>query len=99
VFRVLFLMILVTGCASLDRYDYTEFEPLDGGFRYVAISDFVYSLNGANAEAVRMEWLEKYLADNGVCPDGYTLTDRKAVLVNDWVGEGTHKIYYQGECK
>lgn len=99
--RVLGLLaaILIAGCASHDRLAMTEFELLDGGpFRYVADTSLVYPLSTDQAEATRADWLEAYLADNGICPDGYTITERKTVQINDWIGEGVHKIYYTGEC-
>lgn len=56
-----------------------------------------YPESSAKAEAIRIEWLETYLADTAVCPDGYIITARKAVPINAF---GTvHKIYYEGECE
>jgi hypothetical protein len=87
-------LMVLCGCA-LDRLTLTEFEPNDGGFRYVAPASAVYPADKDDVEAVRVEWLEQYLRDNKICPSGYEITDRK-VIYKGFGGAG--RIYYYGRC-
>lgn len=60
--------MLVAGCAALDRPAMSEFTPLpDGRFEYRVAEAVVYS------QRERIAWLERYLADNDLCPDGYEI--------------------------
>lgn len=73
----------------------TQFEPVgETAFRYEAKADLIYPLDSAGAEADRIAWLEQYLRDNGVCPGGYRIADRRSVLVRGPI----HQIYYDGVC-
>src|ERR1051325_4125374 len=48
-------------------------------FTFEARADLEHPEDDAKAEATRMEWLSKALADNDLCPNGYTITGRKVV--------------------
>lgn len=89
----------LAACASQDRAALTEFEPLEAGaFRYEATSGPAYPLDSPTAEAERIRWLERYLADNALCPDGYQITERKVVLTDQVLFGDIHRIYYSGAC-
>lgn len=72
----------------------SQFEPIDDQtFRYQAGADLVYPLEG-EGERYRLEWLEQYLTDNGLCSNGYEITKRTPVVTSP----GVHLVYYEGKC-
>ena len=58
------LVIAVTGCAapSLDKPYLARFHQQPGGFQFVAKGGTwgVYSVDSADAETIRLEWLREY---------------------------------------
>ncbi len=103
--RMLAMPLVVTvlaGCSSYDRIQGTTFEPIGTGeFRFVAFADSIYPLDSPGGERERMLWLEQYLADNKLCPAGYTVTERKPVILTvSPIGLGnTYRVFYRGRCK
>jgi hypothetical protein len=98
--KLLGVVLILGGCATMDRPAMSSFEPLAGDkFRYVAKTDsMVYREDSPEAEAERMRWLQTYLTDNKLCPAGYAISDRKPVLTSDVIGR-TYTIFYTGRCK
>lgn len=92
---------LLAACSSIDRANLTEFQPMgDGTFRYEAAAASIgRDPSDPIAEAERMRWLETYLADNTLCPAGYEITDRTAVLTQQGLLGDGYRIYYTGTCK
>ncbi len=75
--------LLVAGCSSFDRVATSSLTPTttEGGYcyyTYEAPAAAGYELNNEAAERTRMEWLEKWLADNGHHGD-YEVLDRQFV--------------------
>lgn len=98
-FRILLLTLsayAVGGCASIDRVPASDFKPTsERSFEFVAAGSALdYPEDSPAAEKVRMDWLRTWLDDNGMCPDGYKITQRKPVKV----GAFGARIYYLGEC-
>jgi hypothetical protein len=91
--------LALAGC--VDRTSVSKFEPLASDeFRFEAAANSVlWPVDGPKAEAARMEWLETYLSNNHLCPNGYTITERKPVLVDSRPLGDAHTIYYRGRCK
>lgn len=91
---VMGLLLSSAGCSSYDRAVGTRFEPGgDGTFEYEA-----YGVDSPSAEATRMEWLRQYLGDNGLCPDGYEIIDRRPVVTRTGLLENGYTVYYKGRC-
>lgn len=44
------------------------------------------------------KWLDQYLSDNGMCPDGYEITDRQVVIRGKNLRGTIHWVYYTGQC-
>ena len=95
------IVALASACASVDRLQMSSFEPMPGQeFRFVADSaSLQYPTDSAEGEAVRRAWLEKYLADNGLCPRGYEIVERKPVVTQQTAFGPAHRIFYRGRCK
>lgn len=92
-FSVMIAILGLIGCTA-DRVALTEFVPTDAGFEYKAYANAIYPVDGEQAEAMRIEWLEKYLEDNSVCDAGYTITERMPVRRSTTMW----RIHYEGIC-
>jgi hypothetical protein len=98
----LLALLALGGCMdAVNRPTMSEFEPLGGDrFRYEATTAALTDPeNDPDAEATRMRWLQTYLSDNGMCPDGYLIDERKPVVRSQTLGLVSHRIYYRGRCK
>ncbi len=86
--------VMLAGCSSWDR-SITHFEPFaDGTFRYQAFADRVYPVDSPGAEQDRMGWLGEFLRENSMCPNGFTVTERKAIMKRGLV----YDVIYYGKC-
>lgn len=97
---ILIALIALTACESVDKQALIKsFEPLESGFRFEVGFNAVYLENLAHHEAMRLRWLEEILAENNVCGDGYSITERKIFRRQTFVENATvgHFIYY-GKC-
>ncbi|WP_143589606.1 hypothetical protein [Thalassospira mesophila] len=74
----------------------SSFEPnSDGTFRYEVMKS---SSDGVYNEADRLNWLQMYLDDNALCPNGYEITEKKNILVQkSFIGDAYREIIY-GRC-
>jgi hypothetical protein len=91
---------LIAGCAG-DEPPLTKFDQISNTeFTFEARANLEYPENDPKAEATRMQWLEKALADKHLCPNGYTIKDRALVAATEEEALGqTHNIAYHGVCK
>ena len=92
-----FALLALVGCASMDRPVMSTFEPTDSGFRYKAQAGLFYEDGDPAAEATRMQWLQRYLTDNHLCPNGYKITKRQVVVIGG-IGDARRDIFYDGVC-
>ncbi len=86
---------------NLERLASTEFKPIsDSVFEYRALaSPVLRSEDSSGAEAERLKWLRAYLDENGYCPNGFEITERRAVqLVTGLLGT-SYNIFYGVRCK
>src|SRR5687767_13215911 len=91
--------LAISGCA-VDKPSLTKFEALSSSeFTFEARADLSYPADDPKAEATRMGWLEKSLAENRLCPNGYTITGRTIVLAEEGALGQTHNVAYHGICK
>ena len=94
------ILLFLCACSAIDRLDHTEFKPIgQSAFEYKAIADVLYPEDSESAEAKRHQWLERYLADNGLCPNGYEITQRRAVHRFRGLLGTIVDIFYVGRCK
>ena len=84
------------GCVAPHPVYTPEFEPLpDNRFRFEAGADNLFrQVDDPDAEADRMKTLQRFLDQNHYCLKGYTITERKPVVVDG----SFHRIFYQGVC-
>lgn len=99
----LLTVALLAGCAPLDRQQ-TSLAPVkaDGGyqyFRYRAFADAVYPLGESAAEKMRLEWLERWLTDNGYSSTGYEVLDREPILRNRGLLGDIYDVFYTVRVK
>lgn len=98
------VMLVISGCSSIDRNLMSGFEPFtddDGGVIFSYWADeatLTYPEDSPDAEAIRMQWLERYLELNELCLDGYEIVERKAVAKTRGIGGIAHRIVYKGHC-
>ena len=93
------LAVLLAGCASSDMTLLSEFQPtVDGRFAYTASADVMNPDGDPRAEEARIARLEQYLQDHRLCPSGYTLTSRTAILQRKGLLADVKDVYYQGQC-
>jgi hypothetical protein len=94
------LAILTAGCAAGAEPPLTKFEALSNDeFTFEARAGVEYPEDDAEAEATRMDWLEQALADRGMCPDGYEITEKTVVAAEAEALGQTHNVAYHGVCK
>jgi hypothetical protein len=93
----------LAGCIS-ERANMSRFEPYDNDagrqmFRLQAdTASLMHPEASPDAEAMRIRWIEEYLRLNKLCPQGYVILDRQAVVrAETWAGP-SHTITYTGAC-
>lgn len=102
---ILMLASLLGGCASTtgerpgDDERYTKLIPLPNGFRYIAAVDERYPEDGNQAESLRMEWLEEFIEDRELCPQGFVITERRPDRGRTPINGSLDHIYYTGVCR
>jgi hypothetical protein len=94
------LVTSISACASFDRIAVTKFEPLrtESGtqiFKFTAFADAIYPLESENAERTRIEWLEKWLTDNGYSTKKYEVVSRVPVLRNKGLLGEIYDVFYE----
>lgn len=93
------LACVVAGCASHDfgpQVEAVELRPTDkaGVYVYKAYADAYWTVDGEGAEKARMAGLETRLSMNGLCPAGYSVSDRRVIKA----GGPHHDIFYTVAC-
>lgn len=90
---VLVSLLAMPGCSTIDRLEHTEFTPNgDGTFTYSV--DIVWPYT----DRERLVWLQEYLDDNGLCPNGYEVTESTTYTKSSTpLGDLKNTIIY-GKC-
>lgn len=68
-------------------------------FSYENQANRQYPLNSPKAEHARMDQLERELAANGACPNGYVINKREHTAQAEWGNTVTYSLFYEGRCK
>jgi hypothetical protein len=89
---------LLTGCAWYARQTTTTFAVTESGFEYKAIADADHRLDDPEGEKWRLGFLESYLEENHICPAGYTIRKRNAILRQTEPGGDFYDVFYEGRC-
>ena len=97
---VLLTFAALAGCAAYEKQQSTRFEPVGNSeFRFEAEAGVDRAEGSAEAEAIRRGFIADYVRDNGVCPRGYEIVERRPVLVRRALLGPVHRIFYRGRCK
>jgi hypothetical protein len=94
--------LLLTACATVDRVDQTEFQPVgENEFVFLARASIGHP-PGADtaAESERLEWIGSDLVRNGICPHGWVLVERTPLRRGrePLLGYPVNEILYHGRC-
>ena len=86
----------------MGKMDYTTFEPVTKNgiteqFKFMARTNVFNSANSDDGEIKRLEWLQLWLSDNKICPNGYVIVSRNAIELG--YSDAVKNIYYVGKCK
>ena len=95
------VVLSLCGCViDADRTVITDFKPIDDStFEYRASANPIQlPIDSEAAEAVRRRWLERYLTDNGFCPKGYEITQRRIVFISQVLVGPVFDIFYNVSC-
>ena len=96
---LLVLLILFTGCASLEQLSaVTTFTPTgrENGwqyYHYTAIAGPSYPLNDSG-ESARLHWLRKRLILNHLAPDSYEITSREYICSTKGLLGESGRVHY-----
>lgn len=93
------VLALLAGCASMEK-DATLFEPLrmEGSnpvYRYRAIAGINNPPESEDAEKLRMEALQMWLADNELADRPYEILSRKMMVRSKSVFGPVYDIWYE----
>lgn len=92
------LTIPLAACA-FDLKNQSSFEDFDDGrFRYQTFADVTWPESSEEAESVRLKVLRERLDDNGLCADGFSITERKASLKHKGLLGDVYDMVYYGRC-
>lgn len=93
---VLLTAIVALSACDADRAAGTKFTPGPDRqtFTFEAQANNIFPVNSKDGEAHRMRYLEKWLSDNSICPNGYRITGRDVIYATG----ALYNITYRGEC-
>jgi hypothetical protein len=93
------MMAALSSCTFGDKSEPTKLEQLPANEFKFEIREQQDTLTEDEAEAARIAQLEKYLADNGLCPNGYAIKEKFPLVAEDDPLGQEHVIVYRGVCK
>jgi len=92
--------LALAGCSLGDDAEPTTVERLPGNeFKFEIHEDSAAALDEEAGEADRIAQLEKYLAANGLCPNGYVIKEKFPIVADDDPLGQEHVLVYHGVCK
>lgn len=100
--------VLAAGCASApadsDRIMTTSFQralydPSGTRFIYRARTGLGYQPDDAQAELVRMKWLDRWLEVNKLCPQGRNIENRDLIRAGGAAINSVAEITYVVSCR
>jgi hypothetical protein len=95
----LLLAALLAGCGHYERLNTTSFSRTPAGFEFRAVADPEHPLDDPTAEAWRKNFLENYLEEHHLCPNGYSIAERVPTLTDHGAAGDSYDIRYEGACR
>jgi hypothetical protein len=96
------LMAALAGCTGLDRSELSRFYPVASDeFEYLATTNLFYAARDDGwAEGERLHWLGTFVSRYGLCPKGYEIESRRAIVrYQSPLGYPVDDIVYRGHCR
>jgi hypothetical protein len=90
---------LLAGCGHYEKLNTTSFSQTATGFEYRSIANPEHPLDDQAAEGWRMNYLENYLEEHHLCPNGYIIDERVPTLTDHTAAGDTYGIRYEGACR
>lgn len=92
---------LLGACAQTDMDNLSHIRATNDGFVFQTFADTAYQDNDPGAESHRLASLERFALTNGLCPNGWTITDRQAIKKPATIiGVDTRRdVYYTARCQ
>jgi hypothetical protein len=90
---------LLVGCAHYEKLNSTSFTEKPSGFEFRAVANPEHPLEDAVAESWRMNFLENYLEEKHLCPNGYAISERVPTLTDHTAAGDSYGIRYEGACR
>lgn len=93
---IICMALVLAGCAASDtsnRQNVSTFTPTSGTTWQMRATAAL----GVD-KADHQRWIAKYLNLNGMCPDGYTITNEQDILVRHAALTDITDIIYTGRC-
>jgi hypothetical protein len=90
---------LLAGCAHYEKLNTTSFTQTASGFEFRAVANPEHPLDDQAAEGWRMNFLENYLEEKHLCPDGYSIRERVPTLTDRSTDGDSYDIRYEGACR
>ena len=88
-------LFVLSGCVQNSIREFGKLTPTDTGFEAtLGVNDTRSPVNDREAEADRLQSLEDWAADAGLCPNGYRIIDRTVVQRLGY----EYWISYKGAC-
>ena len=85
----------LSACVQNPTREFGALKPTDTGFEAtLGVNDNLTPVNGRNSEMGRLEALQEWTTDAGICPNGYEIVDR---TVSQRLGY-EYWIKYTGKC-
>ena len=92
---VILCFFAFSGCVDNSIREFGDLRPTESGFEATfGVNARTTPVNGRNAEAKRLETLQDWTEDAGLCPNGYQIADRTVVQRLGY----EYWIYYVGRC-
>jgi hypothetical protein len=93
------ITVFLAGCAHYEKLNSTSFTQTATGFQFRAVANPEHPLDDKVAESWRLSFLENYLEERHLCPNGYAIAERVPTLVDHETAGDSYDIRYDGACR
>ena len=90
---IVLALVAVAGCTEYYQHEYTTVRPLEGGFE-VYVKNGSPDLDTENGRE-QLAWVANINRDNGFCPNGYEISERRLIRNGSALGVDLFAINYR----